>query len=49
MTRETVTMLVRSGVEPEQILTESYDHSLYPPLAETAAGAARDFSGTGVR
>ncbi|KWV31079.1 globin domain-containing protein [Micromonospora rifamycinica] len=49
MTRETVTMLVRSGVEPDRILTESYDHSRYPPLAEAAAGVVRDFSGTGAR
>ena len=49
MTRETVAILARSGVDPEQVLTESYDHSLYPPLAEAAAGAPRDFSGTGAR
>ncbi|MBO4160208.1 MULTISPECIES: globin domain-containing protein [Micromonospora] len=49
MTRETVAILARSGVDPEQVLTESYDHSLYPPLAEAGAGAPRDFSGTGAR
>ncbi|MEH0938528.1 globin domain-containing protein [Micromonospora psammae] len=49
MTRETMAILARSGVQPEQILTESYDHSLYPPLAEAGAAAPRDFSWTGAR
>ncbi|MEH0844639.1 globin domain-containing protein [Micromonospora sp. CPCC 205711] len=49
MIRETITVLGRSGVQPEQILTESYDHSLYPPLAEAGAAAPRDFSWTGAR
>ncbi|MEV4770387.1 globin domain-containing protein [Micromonospora humida] len=49
MTRDTMAILVRSGVTPEQILTESYDHSLYPPLAEAGAVGPRDFSGTGAR
>jgi len=39
MTRDTITALVAGGVRPEQVLTETYDHSLYPPL--TAAAAAR--------
>ncbi|MGB2570047.1 globin domain-containing protein [Micromonospora citrea] len=49
MTRETVTILTRAGVRPERILTERYDHSFYPPLAEAGATAPRDFSWTGVR
>lgn len=49
MTRDTITILARSGVQPEQILTESYDHSLYPPLAEAGPAAPRDFSWTGAR
>ncbi|MFF5175696.1 globin domain-containing protein [Micromonospora sp. NPDC000089] len=49
MTRETMTILLRSGVQPERILTESYDHSLYPPLAEAGAAAPRDLSWTGAR
>ena len=49
MTRDTVAILIRAGVQPAQILTESYDHSLYPPLAEADAVAPRDFSGTGAR
>ncbi|TDB70858.1 globin domain-containing protein [Micromonospora sp. KC723] len=49
MTRETVSVLTRSGVRPERILTESYDHSLYPPLAEASTAVPGDFSWTGAR
>ncbi|WP_229401613.1 globin domain-containing protein [Micromonospora okii] len=49
MTRETITALTASGVPPERVLTESYDHSLYPPLAGAAGAARRDFTGTGAR
>ncbi|WP_405096421.1 globin domain-containing protein [Micromonospora sp. NBC_01412] len=49
MTRETIGALVATGVPAERILAESYDHSLYPPLAETAVAASRDFTGTGAR
>ncbi|MER7335305.1 MULTISPECIES: globin domain-containing protein [unclassified Micromonospora] len=49
MTRETITALTVSGVPPQRILVESYDQSLYPPLANAAAAAPQDFSWTGVR
>ncbi|MGC5334513.1 globin domain-containing protein [Micromonospora sp. DT62] len=49
MTGATVAALTASGVPPERILVESYDHSLYPPLAGAAAAAPDDFSWTGVR
>ncbi|MGK5520343.1 globin domain-containing protein [Micromonospora sp. URMC 107] len=47
MTRETISALAASGVPPERILTESYDHSLYPPLASAAAAAPSDLTWTG--
>jgi NAD(P)H-flavin reductase/hemoglobin-like flavoprotein len=49
MTRATVTTLTGAGVRAEQILTESFDHTLYPPLTAAAAPVPRDFSRTGVR
>ncbi|MGC4807786.1 globin domain-containing protein [Micromonospora sp. DT233] len=49
MTRDTVGALLASGVPAERILAESYDHSLYPPLAGGVADAARDFTGSGAR
>jgi NAD(P)H-flavin reductase/hemoglobin-like flavoprotein len=49
MTRETVSVLTRSGVRPERILTDGYDHSLYPPLVEAGAAGPGDFSWTGAR
>jgi NAD(P)H-flavin reductase/hemoglobin-like flavoprotein len=49
MTRATIATLTMSGVPSQRILVESYDHSLYPPLASAAAAAPRDFSWTGAR
>jgi NAD(P)H-flavin reductase/hemoglobin-like flavoprotein len=49
MTRATIATLTASGVPSERILVESYDHSLYPPLASAAAAAPRDFSWTAAR
>lgn len=50
MTRSTITALTASGVDPARILTESYDHSLYPPLSAPAGPTPRDpTTWTGVR
>ncbi|MFG3420871.1 globin domain-containing protein [Micromonospora sp. NPDC048063] len=49
MTRATIAALTASGVDPARILTESYDHSLYPPLSAPAGSTSRDLTWTGVR
>ncbi|WP_320068749.1 globin domain-containing protein [Micromonospora sp. RTGN7] len=49
MTRESIAALVASGVPEGRILAESYDHSLYPPLAGAVAAGVPDFTGTGAR
>lgn len=49
MTQATITALVSTGVSPERILVESYDHCLYPPLANAASAASREFTWTGAR
>ncbi|MEH0973627.1 globin domain-containing protein [Micromonospora sp. CPCC 205546] len=49
MVRATVAALTASGVPPQRILVEGYDHSLYPPLAGAAAAVGDDFGGTGAR
>lgn len=41
MTRATITALTASGVHPDRILSESYDHSLYPPLSSAAGPTPR--------
>ncbi|OKI54677.1 globin domain-containing protein [Micromonospora sp. CB01531] len=48
MTQATITTLTAAGVQAEQILTDSYDHTLYPPLSAAPAGAPHDISRTGV-
>ncbi|MER7167182.1 globin domain-containing protein [Micromonospora sp. NPDC000207] len=49
MTRATVGTLHSNGLRADQVLTESYDHTVYPPVKATAAPASRDFSWTGSR
>lgn len=49
MTQATVTALTAFGVHPDRILTESYDHSLYPPLATAPGPTPPDFTWTGAR
>lgn len=42
MTRDTIATLVAGGVRPDRVLTEAYDHSLYPPLTTAAAASPRE-------
>ncbi|MFG1954365.1 globin domain-containing protein [Micromonospora sp. NPDC048830] len=49
MTQATLSALAASGVAPDRILVESYDHSLYPPLVNAAASASPDVTWMGAQ
>lgn len=44
MTQASITALAASGVDPSRIMTESYDHSHYPPLSAAEARAPRNLN-----
>ncbi|MGC4896976.1 globin domain-containing protein [Micromonospora sp. DT31] len=49
MTRASMAALTECGVDAASVLTETYDHSHYPPLSAARPPAPRDLTWTGAR